>query len=228
MKRILLIWAWVLLGMLAVLTVSPPAYAHKIMVFGYLEGERVHLEGYFADGKKAEYSLVEVFSRDGRKILEGKTDGQGAFSFPVPDVPEIHVVLTGSMGHRAECNVELEKKRPSGGAAPGMQDKPSEEAGKGIAATEVTGKPLPRPPAEIPESGPEADAGMPAVTAVGEDRIRAVITEELDRKLSPIHRELALLGQEKTSLRDIIGGIGYIAGIMGIILYFKVRRGSGA
>ncbi len=225
MERIILIRAWMLLGMLAVLGVSMPAHAHKIMVFGYLEGDRVHLEGYFADGKKAGNSQVEVFSRDGRKILEGKTDVQGAFTFPAPDVPEIHVVLTGSMGHRAECVVDLEKKGPSGETAPALRSKPSEETGKGDAVTAVAAKSPPRPPAEIPEPGPGGNVDMPAV---GEDRVRVILSEELDRKLCPIHRELALLKQEKTSLPDIIGGIGYIAGIMGIILYFKVRRGSGA
>jgi nickel transport protein len=224
MKRIILIRAWMLLGMLAVLGVSVPAHAHKILVFGYLEGDRVHLEGYFADGKKAGNSQVEVFSTDGRKIFEGKTDEQGAFTFPAPDVPEIHVVLTGSMGHRAECVVDLEGKGPSGETAPALRSKPSEETGKADAAA-VAAKSPPRPPAEIPGPDPRGDVDMPAV---GEDRIRAIIAEELDRKLFPIHRELVLLKQEKTSLPDIIGGIGYIAGIMGIILYFKVRRGSGA
>ena len=59
-----------------------------------------------------------------------------------------------------------------------------------------------------------------------EDRIRAIIAEELDRKLAPLLREVTILGQDRTSLTDVIGGIGYIAGIMGIIMYFKARRRS--
>jgi nickel transport protein len=223
MKRILPIPAYILLWMLPALMVSLPAYAHKVMVFGYLEGGRVYLEGYFADGKKAENSVVEVFEKGGRKLLEGKTDEQGVFTFPAPDVPEINVVLTASMGHRAGCVVELEKRSPSGKAAPATPDKPEEAVATGSAKKSVQ-----KQPAEIPEPGPKSDTVIPGMTAVGEDRIRAIISEELDKKLAPLHREVTLLGQEKTSLPDIIGGIGYIAGIMGIIMYFKVRKGSGA
>ena len=80
-----------ILYLLVTVMLSTPAYGHKIMVFAYQEGDLVYTEGYFADGKKAQDSLVEVFGGDGSKLLEGKTDENGSFSFPMPDVPQIRV-----------------------------------------------------------------------------------------------------------------------------------------
>lgn len=224
MKRIRRVPAGMLLWMLLVIMASPPAYAHKVMVFGYVEGEQVHLEGYFADGKKTENSLIEVFDQDGRKLLEGKTDEQGVFTFPAPGVPEIKVVLTASMGHRAECSVELEKKSPSRKAAPA---EPDVTAKKAVKETVADVKSVKAQPAKAPAAGRKNESASPAAAAVDEDRIRTIISEELDRKLAPLHREVAMLEEKKTSFTDIIGGIGYIAGVMGIIMYFKMRKGSG-
>ncbi len=209
-----------LVCMLAATMANTPAYAHKVMVFGYLEGGRVHLEGYFADGKKAENSLVEVFAKDGKKLLEGKTDEMGVFSFPMPDVPEVRVVLTGSMGHRAECIVEGGKETPAREASPERHKAPVHAAAKAAA------KPEQGRSVAIPAAATLNDPAAPGTAAIEEDRIRAIIAEELDRKLAPLLREVTILGQDKTSLTDIIGGIGYIAGIMGIIMYFKARRRS--
>jgi len=224
MKRRPWIPTGMLLWMLLAIMASPLAHAHKVMVFGYFEGEQVHLEGYFADGKKAKNSLVEVFDKGGQKLLEGKTDEQGVFTFPAPDVPEIKVVLTASMGHRAECSVELKKQSPAREAVPTQSEKPVKKAGKEAVADRKSVKDQ---PAEAPLVGQKNDT-LPGAIAVNEDRIRAIISEELDRKLAPLHREVAMIEDKKTSLTDIIGGIGYIAGIMGVIMYFKMRKRSGA
>ncbi len=201
-----------LVCMLVAIVLSTPVYAHKIMVFGYLEEGRVHLEGYFADGKKAENSLVEVFAEDGRKLLEGKTDEQGVFSFPMPDVSEVRIVLTASMGHRAECVVEGEKRVPARQVAPAQTtvEKPAEEK-----------------PFAVHSSPPRDRAAATGATVLDEERMRTIVAEEIDRKIAPLTREVMVLAQHRTSLTDVIGGIGYIAGFMGLIMYFKARRGSG-
>jgi len=176
------------LGILLYLLLIPstPAHGHKVMIFAYQEQGRVHAEGYFADGKKAQDSLVEVFAKDGTRLLEGKTDDKGLISFPMPDAPEIRIVLTASMGHRAECTLKGDTLED---ATPG-----------GLRQDQRAGG------------------------AIGEERIRAIVSEELDRKIAPLAREVARLHRRGPSLTDIIGGIGYIAGIMGLLVYFKTRR----
>ncbi len=177
---------------LVTVILSAPAQAHKVMVFAYQESGTVYAEGYFADGKKTQDSLVEVFGEGGTKLLEGKTDANGLFSFPVPNVPEIRIVLTASMGHRAECTLK----------------------GNGNVKTDAAKK----------ESAGVVPQGEKVHVAVDEDRIRVIVTEELDKKIGPLARDVALLHERGISLTDVIGGIGYIGGIMGLLMYFKARR----
>jgi len=200
MKRPPRFFLEMLVCLLVTSMVSIPAYGHKIMVFAYPEGGSIYLEGYFADGKQAQDSLVEVFGEDGVKLLEGKTDDKGLYSFPMPDVPEMKIVLSGSMGHRAECVVK------------GGSDDAGHERSKDALPGAFEGA-----------LQQDENAGK---AAVEEERIRAIVCEELDRKLVPLIREMAQLSRKGASLTDVIGGIGYIAGIMGLVLYFKTRRGS--
>ena len=60
------------------------AHAHRVTIFAWVEGDIVHTESKFSGGKKVKHSPVEVYDNLGNKILEGKTDGDGKFSFKVP------------------------------------------------------------------------------------------------------------------------------------------------
>lgn len=91
-----------LIGVLAVLLVAAaPALAHKVNIFAYAENGTVYTESYFPDGKMVEAASVEVFDGAGKKLLEGKTDRDGHFSFPVPARKEdLTIVINASMGHK--------------------------------------------------------------------------------------------------------------------------------
>ena len=76
------------------------ASAHKVNVFAWVEGHTVFVEGYFSGGKKAQNSLVEVYNGAGEKLLEGRTNEKGEFSFKIPEKTDLKIVLTASMGHK--------------------------------------------------------------------------------------------------------------------------------
>jgi nickel transport protein len=86
---------------LLVLTVGG-ASAHKVNVFAYAEGGTIHTESYFPDGKAVEGGTIEVFDTAGSKLLEGKTDQEGKFSFQISRKEDLTIVLNASMGHRNE------------------------------------------------------------------------------------------------------------------------------
>ena len=67
---------------------------------------------------------------------------------------------------------------------------------------------------------PLADGGDDAI------QIQAAVEAALDRKLSPLIAKLDRLqkAQEQVGIRDIIGGIGYIVGLMGLAVYLRQRR----
>jgi len=56
------------------------------------------------------------------------------------------------------------------------------------------------------------------------DCIKKVIDSSLDEKLKPIMRELTRMQQKQISFTEVIGGIGYIFGIMGVIFYFVSKK----
>lgn len=54
--------------------------------------------------------------------------------------------------------------------------------------------------------------------------IEAIVARVLDAKLAPINQALARQQDDAPGLRDIIGGIGWILGLLGLAAYMKYRR----
>ena len=88
-----------------------PALAHKVTIFAWVEGDTVFSESKFSGGKKAVNAPVAIFDGDGKKLLEGKTDNNGEFSFKVPKVTDLRIVLNAAMGHKAEWMISASEIR---------------------------------------------------------------------------------------------------------------------
>jgi nickel transport protein len=57
------------------------------------------------------------------------------------------------------------------------------------------------------------------------EQIRIVVEKTIDSRLKPIVKTLAKIQEERSpGFTEIIGGVGYIFGLMGLILYFKGRK----
>jgi nickel transport protein len=59
---------------------------------------------------------------------------------------------------------------------------------------------------------------------ISRQEIKKLIDESLDRKLAPIMNMLADSYEDGPSLTEIISGIGYIFGLVGVAMYFTSRR----
>jgi len=98
---------------LIIIMINISAFAHKVNIFAYVEGRGIYTESYFSDGKKCIDSKIEVFDNQGNKLLEGLTDKEGMFSFKIPAEDTISgglkLVLTASMGHRAEYIIRADE-----------------------------------------------------------------------------------------------------------------------
>jgi nickel transport protein len=176
--------------------------AHRVVLFAYVQGDRVFTESYFSDGKRCKNSRIEVFDGFGNKLLEGKTDKNGEFSFKPPKRTELKIVLTTGTGHREEYSIPAGELLPEGNI--GTFD--------------------PRQAKKIVSQG---EKGTPAsqLSRFEMEQIRTVVEEALDEKLKPIVRHLAKRRNEGVSFVQVMGGIGFIFGILGIILYVRSRRG---
>lgn len=109
MKRLYFILIFVFVSLL----VCTNAMAHKVNLFAYVEGGKVFTESYFPDGRTVENGKVLVFDSQDKKLLEGVTDKDGLFSFQIPKVDDLNIVLEATMGHKN--NYKLKKAEVEAG-----------------------------------------------------------------------------------------------------------------
>ena len=114
------------------LALTATAYAHKVSIFAYVEGERVYTESYFVDGSGCSNCKILVYALDGTSLLEGQTDAEGLFDFATPDAESLRIVVEAGMGHRNEYQLILDgrsavspsaiqKKEPVRSASPDIE-----------------------------------------------------------------------------------------------------------
>ncbi len=187
------------------IAICTQAHAHKVNLFAWYDGKMILAEGYFSGGNKAMDSTILVFDSEGKEVFHGMTDKKGEFSFKPPGNGEHRLVLEAGMGHRAEALVSVQGTK-SGPAAP--------EAGQAGPQT-----------AESPEL---KGAGQAAKDAHKETvaLTSAEFEQILDRKLNPVKEQLLRLAEQgdKVGFRDVVAGLGYIAGLMGLAMYLTQRK----
>jgi len=167
-----------------------PALAHKVTIFAWVEGDTVFTESKFSGGKKAVNAPVEIYDKDGKKLLEGKTDNKGEFSFKIPKITDLRVVLIAAMGHKAEWMISEKEIREANPVV------------KNTSAAEPSGT---------------------ISVGLSKEEIQKIVEDSLDKKLRPIVRMMIESKNAKPSITEIIGGIGYIFGLFGVVLFFKNR-----
>ena len=87
-------------AMVVILIMAGPALAHKVNLFAYAEDGKIYTESYFPDGKAVEGGKVMVYDSKEKLLLEGVTDKEGLFSFDIPVVDDLNIVLDATMGHK--------------------------------------------------------------------------------------------------------------------------------
>jgi nickel transport protein len=195
---------WVL-GLLFLM--AGEALAHRVNVFAWIEGGVVFVECRYPDGKKVNAGVIRVLDSAGTELLSGITNAQGEFSFRIPAQTDLTIVLEAGMGHRAEWTLSKEELAPIGQTSVAAPRDPSQQAPQagtpGTVSTDTA-----------PSAPPQAET------------IEQAIEKALDRKLAPVMKMLAESRDPGVRLSDVLGGIGYIIGLVGIAAYFK-RKGSG-
>jgi len=198
---------FVLAALVGIFLAPSTALAHNVNVFAYVDGGEVITESYFNDGSKCRDSTIEVFDTRGNKLAEGKTDAEGRFSFRPPVATDLLIRLTASMGHRAEYTIPATDLPANLPAASGTAEKTAEA-------------PLEQAHFETAES---MSAGSPDRQSFGPADIEQIVDRAVARQLAPILRALEESRRQR-KIVDIIGGIGYIVGLMGLIMYFRSKR----
>lgn len=187
------------------------ALAHNVTVFAWVEGDTVHVESKYSGGRRPMAAPVEVFDGRGSLLLKGATDDNGEFSFKVPTKTEMKVVVLAGMGHRGEWTIPLADLT---GAEP---PPPAVPAGSGpTAATGV--------PDQTPNTAPAVATNPTPADGVTAAQIQNAVERALDAKLQPLMKLLVETRTSGPSVTDVLGGIGYIFGLIGVAAYVSAKR----
>ena len=243
----ILLWAGILLSLSGLF--PGDVSAHRVNLFAWVEGNTVFVECKWPDGKRVTEGTIRVLDAAGAELLTGKTDEQGNFSFKIPKQEDLKIVLEAGMGHRAEWTVrkedlaaaaKTESKAPttSPGQPPKSEPPPSTPKEAAPSAQPqvkptVAGKTVTKAPAPLSQQAPKPEpvSAVPGGAASGSQPLAADIEQTLeralDKKLSPMLRMLAESRDQGPKLSDVLGGIGYIIGLVGLAAYFKGKsKGS--
>lgn len=198
---------------------SSATWAHKVIVFAYMEGDMIVAEAGFPGGAPAKNTAIELQAAEtGAVLASGTTDTQGLWRTPLPPSPPregLLVVLNAGEGHRAQWRLAPEEYLQHAGESSSSVPQPT---------TGAIGK----------SGGQESSSSEAASNERVSSCIEGLSQEDLEKQISQavsraIGRELAplrrqLLQSAEPDLRDILGGIGYLLGLAGLFAYARSRK----
>ena len=186
--------------------IPAPALAHRVNVFAYVEGGEIVVECSYSKSKRVRHGAITVQdAAGGETLLQGTTDEEGLFRFLIPDQARasgssLRILLQAGEGHQNEWIVDAAEFMDAGVPRPLAPD--------AEAATAVAMSP---------------DRTDPDAAGLSRADVAEVVNAVLDAKLAPIRRALLEQSQSGPGMQEIIGGIGWIFGLVGIGAYFKSR-----
>jgi len=184
------------------------AFAHKVIIFAWVEGDTVYTQSKFSGGKKAKGANVLVYDSKDALLLEGKTDNNGEFSFKTPKKADLKIVLNAGMGHMNKWDISADEF---------MQE--SLQTGTDNLPTDTSAK-IAGEPANIKTIEPALDE----YAQITKKQLQKIIDVSLDNKLRPVIKMLLDMQNKGSQINEVIGGIGYIIGLAGIAAYFSNRK----
>ena len=189
------------------LSLPPAAWAHRLNVFAFVDGGEIQVESYFSRGNPARQGKVEVTdAATNVALVTGVTNEDGIFRSPKPDGVrdrghDLLVRVNAGEGHEGEWRIPAaELGQPSVDAVGVVRQLQGEAA-------------VPPPAAQTGQA-----------VSLAPQELEQIITAALEQKLAPIRQMLADQYNAGPSLRDIIGGLGWLIGLAGMAAYFKSRR----
>ena len=192
------------------------SHAHDLKVVALVRGGKVVCRSFFATGGAPKHCPITVLLPGGKPLLEGRTDENGRFVFEPTVRADLTIVVDPGQGHQAKCVLEASRLPTGPGAAPPV-------------------------PAPVPPATQAVDAVPPpvlpppvAATAMERDAMEAIVRAAVRDEVTSLRDEVGRLREELTvathtgpGITEVLGGIGYIVGLMGLVMVARSRsRGS--
>jgi nickel transport protein len=185
------------------------AYAHRATIFAWREGNTVHTQSKLSGGKRVKGGEVIVYDSQGVQLLKGRTDDNGMFTFTAPQNTGLKIILNAGMGHRAEWSMPPEELVAS--------DAESN-------TPEATGTAPPKQPRDAEHKATTPASAEQNNIEISRKDIENIIDKALDKKLVPVFDKMDQVYNRGPGLTEIIGGIGYIIGLVGVALIITNYR----
>lgn len=214
-----------LLTLIFLLGFSNACLAHRVNLFAYPDGNAIQVECYFTKNRKVRNgTLVFTDIETGALLLEGTTDEQGMFRFqPQSDFLAtghgLNILLKAGEGHQNNWTVSPDELKTLS---------PGELSSAPVVTKQTDTIPAPQSTAESAQdatmylpSSSQKPAALPPQNVVD---LEVLIGRIMDKKLAPIKQILARQEERAPGVRDIVGGIGWIVGLLGIAMYIKSKQ----
>ncbi len=184
--------------------------AHRVNIFAFADGNAVQIECSFSKSQRVRNGRLTMSdAQTGEILAEARTDEQGLYRY-IPDGSfltrghGLKILLNAGEGHQSSWILDPEELRQNSGGDSAMPPVPSS------AAAAVS------PPA------------LPQQASMSDPELKKYLEDMLEAKLAPVRqmlgRILAAQQDESPRLRDIIGGIGWIIGLLGLAAYMRNRK----
>ena len=188
-------------------------------IFAWLEGDNIMVECGFNRSSPVREGLVTVYdAATGKEVLQGRTDARGLFHFPVPETVRqghgLRIEVNAGEGHVNDWTMTAAEITEAQNLSHDFQRAaPAQKAADDVPPLVTPATPAQAVAAAAISRVEPTPAAQQAVTA---QEVRAIVGEALASGLAPLRRELAALSSPEPNLRDIIGGLGWIMGLLGL------------
>ena len=184
---------------------STQVLAHRVNVFAWLEGKSIVVKGSFSRSHPAKGAAVKVFTGTNKKLLvNGQTNAEGLWTFQTPSEAQTEgllIELNAGSGHQNTWSM-----------GPSEFQTLSAKETKQVESQ------------QSPKTSLETSAAKPEVPDLPLEALRATLREELNLALRPIKIQLLKAENPEPGLKEIVGGLGWLAGIFAVLLLYKVRQ----
>lgn len=220
------------------------AEAHRLNVFAWLKGDQVVVECNFGENRPARDAAVSVLdSVTNQTLARGTTNDNGVFTFKVPQIVRqghgLSIDVNAGMGHGNIWHMDAAELYEAAALTAGFEEAAIKGQTGGQPAAPTAAESAPAAPAmpagkakasseNLPLPDQAAAPSMAADIFGGQEahveHVRKVVREELENHRAELRRAIAKASTDEPTFAEIVGGIGWIVGIVGIILYLKSRR----
>lgn len=189
-----------------------PCHAHKVKMFASAENNVITGYVYYTTGGQPKHATVLVQNSMGKTLAEVTTNEKGEFSFIAENRQDYIFVLELADGHRATFRLtadELPESLPAaatGHIAPPDQTQHTQQDGKAIPSIDNT---------LFPQNSLDSQISL--------EELEKIVGKAVNKQIRPLREQLEHY-EEKIRLHDILGGVGYIIGLMGLGYFIAARR----